>query len=381
MPVKRNRTGGPRESGGHKGAGVRKGRVLLPASVVLLAAAGILQLAARKTAGFGQWYATTVYPRIVGIYGRFCGIFPFSVVEIGLYLSAVWLLLHIASLIFKISRFPSAAVLKKALSDTAVLAVFLTGLLVFLYTACCGINYYRRPFSSYLDLEIRDSSVKELRDLCEFLTVQLNAAAGEDPEGQSPSAAYDPAWNAEGQKAMTGLAEQYPQLAGYYPRPKGLLVSWFLSVQQLSGIYSPFTVEANYNRDMTACNIPHTICHELSHLRGFMREDEANFIGYLACIHSSDRAFRYSGYLTGWIYAGNALAAQDPEAYGQIRSRLNPAVLEDLQKNNAFWNRYEGKVAEASNRMNDTYLKINSQSEGVRSYGRMVDLMLAYYRK
>ncbi|MEI3187265.1 MAG: DUF3810 family protein [Lachnospiraceae bacterium] len=41
-------------------------------------------------------------------------------------------------------------------------------------------------------------------------------------------------------------------------------VSEILSIQQLSGIYSPFTVEANYNRAMTDYNIPHTICHELS---------------------------------------------------------------------------------------------------------------------
>ena len=67
------------------------------------------------------------------------------------------------------------------------------------------------------------------------------------------------------------LGEQYPQLAGYYPKPKPVLFSRLLSIQQLSGIYSPFTVEANYNAEMTPYNIPHTACHELSHLRGFMR--------------------------------------------------------------------------------------------------------------
>ena len=88
---------------------------------------------------------------------------------------------------------------------------------------------------------------------------------------------------------------------------------------------------------MTAYNIPHTICHELSHLRGFMREDEANFIGFLACIGSEDPEYRYSGYLSGWIYAGNALAGEDYEAY--------------------------------------------RQSEGVKSYGRAVDLMLGWYQQ
>ena len=127
-------------------------------------------------------------------------------------------------------------------------------------------------------------------------------------------------------------------------------------------------------------NIPHTVCHELSHLRGFMREDEANFIGYLACIGSDNEGFRYSGYLTGWIYATNALAKADQEAYWEICGQLSEKAWEDLRHNNEFWGKYEGKTAEVSNRMNDTYLKLNSQSDGVNSYGRMVDLMLAYAR-
>ncbi|HPE16562.1 MAG TPA: DUF3810 family protein, partial [Oscillospiraceae bacterium] len=31
-------------------------------------------------------------------------------------------------------------------------------------------------------------------------------------------------------------------------------------------------------------------------------------------------------------------------------------------------------------RMNDAYLKANAQRDGVKSYGRMVDLLLAEYR-
>ena len=46
-------------------------------------------------------------------------------------------------------------------------------------------------------------------------------------------------------------------------------------------------------------------------------------------------------------------------------------------KNNVFWDRFEGKTAEVSTKVNDTYLKAHSQTDGVLSYGRMVDLMLA----
>ena len=89
---------------------------------------------------------------------------------------------------------------------------------------------------------------------------------------------------------MKGLADQYPQFKSWYPYPKPLINPRLLSVQQLTGIYSPFTIEANYNSEIPGYNIPHTICHELSHLQGYMREDEANFIGYLACTSSEDRS-------------------------------------------------------------------------------------------
>lgn len=375
---------------------MRKKRYLKLAFLLLLASV-ILQLAARNISGFGQWYAVTVYPILAGNCGRMTGLFPCSVAEIGLYILVVWLLWSLARLAVqpfgKKNRNETARKFREsfwALFGCQVL--FGLSLLAFTFTINCGINYYRRPFSSYLDLEIRQSSKEELLELCQYLTDQVNEAVSELAEEEknsgfsrkSEAAGTDQflrEWEVTGRQAMKQLGEQYPELDGYYPKPKGLLVSRILSVQQLCGIYSPFTMEANYNREMTAYNIPHTICHELSHLKGFMREDEANFIGYLACVQSEDVMFRYSGYLTGWIYAGNALAKVDMEAYSRLYGELEQKVVSDLQENTRFWNQFEGKVAEAANKMNDTYLKINDQSDGVQSYGRVVDLMLAVFRK
>ena len=41
---------------------------------------------------------------------------------------------------------------------------------------------------------------------------------------------------------------------------------------------------------------------------------------------------------------------------------------------------YEGPIQDISNAANDTYLKANDQADGMRSYGRMVDLLLAEQR-
>lgn len=355
---------------------------LFAISLVLAAASAVLGACAKMVPGFAHTYSITVYPVLVNTIGRFSSIFPFSLSEAGLYLAAVFCILNLLFLIKK----PLAALSR---------LFFLACLLLFLYTAGCGINYYRTPFSYEAGMVMEQSSAGELYSLCLFLTEQINSTLTEtDHSGDAlkglypgqtedtplPSAAMLRELGMEGVKSMKGLGTAYPQLSGYYPYPKPLMNPRLLSIQQLCGIYSPFTIEANYNREMPYYNIPHTICHELSHLKGFMREDEANFIGYLACIGSDSPDFRYSGYLTGWVYAGNALAKADLEAYYGLYGRLAPEAARDLAWNNQFWDRFDGKVAEASTQLNDRYLKANNQEDGVRSYGRMVDLMLAYYR-
>ncbi len=344
----------------------KKDKRYLKAGAAFLGAAALLKISAKYMPGFATWYAHSVYKAIVGIVGKVFDIFPFSVVEIGLYG-----LILAAVLYIKWNFRKSEAVLCRG--------VFLTGTLLFLYMSNCGVNYHAMAFSRYAGLEPGKYTVEELTELCRYLTEQVNACRPD--EGETAAFSYEKnrrAWRQAAVEAMKAAGAEFPALGGYCPKPKEVVVSQILSVQQLCGVYSPFTVEANYNGDMPDYNVPHTMCHELSHLKGFMREDEANFIGYLACILSEDPAFRYSGYLTGWVYAGNALASADMEAYLELSGKLCERARQDLADNNAFWNQYEGKVAEAAAQWNDAYLKMNDQKDGVRSYGRMVDLMLAY---
>ena len=336
---------------------------LMEASASMFGISVLLQVLARKVPGFGDWYARKVYRIMEGSMGRVSGAFPFALAEAAAYLLILYVVYYII-----IHRREKKRIL--------IRAVFLVTGLFLLFTLNCGINYYRKPFSRYSGLEVKKSSLEELKVLCFQLTDEVNQMCGDGITRKTDQRSL----GIESVKAMKRLGEVYPELAGYYPPPKPLVWSYYFSVQQLCGQYSPFTVEATYNQSMPGYNIPHTICHELSHLRGFMREDEANFIGYLACIGSDDEGFRYSGYLTGWVYATNALAKKDQEAYWEICGLLNDKVWEELRDNNDFWGKYEGKTAEVSNKMNDTYLKLNSQSDGVDSYGRMVDLMLAYTR-
>ncbi|MFQ9846223.1 MAG: DUF3810 family protein [[Clostridium] leptum] len=126
-------------------------------------------------------------------------------------------------------------------------------------------------------------------------------------------------------------------------------------------------------------NIPAVMCHELSHLRGFMREDEANFLAYLACKNSASLDFQYSGYMLAFIYATNALYEVDKEAYSRILIdwiRVSGEYILPVQ----LLKQFEGPVADTATSINNGYLQANQQDDGVKSYGRMVDLLLAEQR-
>ena len=56
-----------------------------------------------------------------------------------------------------------------------------------------------------------------------------------------------------------------------------------MSYANIGGMFFPFTMESNINVDNPFFVVPWTMAHELAHQCGFMREDEANFIAYLAC--------------------------------------------------------------------------------------------------
>lgn len=366
----------------------------LLAACVFLAGAGILMVCARQVPGFAEWYAVHIYQKLTAVTGRVTGLAPFSVVEIGLYVLLILLPVTGIGAVVKSVRFGQGG--ENALCWAS--GLFLTAsALLFLYAANCGVNYQRESFSEKTGLAAKQYTAEDLKQVCLWLTEEVNALAGQVERGGSgemilaaPAEEKNDAAAAEYEEmplqvlgdtavqAMTDLAEEYPDMKGYYPHPKPVCVSEILSYQNLSGVYSPFTIEANYNADMVDYNIPFTLCHELSHLRGFMQEEEANFIAFLACTGSDNRDFEYSGYLTGWVYCMNALRRADGEEWQQVREWLDEAAEADLRENSRFWEYYDGAVAEVSDKVNDTYLKANGQSEGVQSYGRMVDLIIAY---
>ncbi len=352
--------------------------------ITLVLSITIFQIMYKTSPIFATRYSDIIYPYFVKIIGGLCSFVPFSVFEFIIILSIILILFSIGRLIYLLIKFHSTQNrflffyrLKKSILN--FVCVFLSFYLV--YSLTCGVNYYRLSFSACSYINTGEYTNEDLVSLAHILidnTNDLSDKIEHDSNGYFILSEND--LQSTSIAAMYNLSISYPSLTEYYPNAKPIFFSEVMSYLQIAGIYSPFTAEANYNNDIPDSEKPYVICHELSHLSGFMLEDEANFISYLACINSSSYDFQYSGSLNVLVpVLNNLYASCDSDTYSSIISEIAPQVISDLSHQNTFWAQYETPIASVSSEVNNSYLQSNGQTDGVQSYGRVTDLLLAYY--
>lgn len=386
----------------------------------------LLNILAWSSRSFCDWYIAHIFPIWVNTYGRLTGLFPFSVGEwmivAGLLLVMVAIVLGIVwgvrSLMGKIGK--SLQTKGEVVGDKSRAGWgfdrfcrgfygFFTWVLLgvgLVMTLNCVMLYHASTFSEKYFGETGEYTLEELLALRNHIVEQCNGLSEKVQRQEDGTISYPGSTPADGssadmkdkaREAMQELGDQYPQLDGYYPRPKPLFFSDFMCQQYMCGYYFPFSMEANYNDVMYVMNKPATLCHELAHLRGYIYEDEANFIGYLACIGSDDIYFQYAGYLSVLVYVENDVYrayAADPEAFAHTAEKTGLLeVLPQVWEDNVFvekeeWERINKKalietetVDRVTNTLVDTSLKANGVSDGKVSYSRVVSLLLQYYRR
>lgn len=314
------------------------------------------------------------------------GLVPFSLCECILVSSPVWVTVLIVLYIRSIKKHKGERGYYAAKGIVNALCVF--GIGFFIFEVLMGSNYYRLSFLDYCPYSASDYDADDLYDMCEEYVDNLNVLCREVERDEFGFTKLNGSFRETAKSAdatMDKLAEFYPVLKGNYGYAKPVMISPLWSYTHIIGMYFPFTVESNINTDIADCYIPSTMCHELCHMRGIAYENEANFVGYLASTNSDDPLFRYSGYWEAFDRCVAELNRYDPDGCARLWDRLDDRVIADYAADYYYWQRIdEGKVSEAvrtvSNTVNDTYLKVNGQEDGVKTYSYCVTLMLAEYR-
>ena len=309
--------------------------------------------------------------------GRRWGLVPVSGMEVLIALLLLFIVGYIAVWIRAICRTRPR---RRAVYAGAMGAVC-TGLTI--YAVMCllwGVNYYTDSFQDKSGIRAKEVSVEELYQVTEYFADRLKETADLVDRDDAGVFAVSREEIFEGSTSVyDGVEEEFPFLEFPDQKPKAVYFSRIMSAMNFTGIYCPFTGESNLNVDSPACLLPSTIAHELAHQRGIASEQECNFIAVLAATTCGSTVYAYSGWLLGYIHLSNALYAADQELWQSVWDTLPEGARTDIAYNNAYWAQMRGLVYQASQKVYDSFLKGYGESDGVRSYGTVVDLLVAYY--
>jgi hypothetical protein len=349
--------------------------LLLPVGVLLSYISSLYPLQTER------YYSTRIDRIIISGLSRGSGILPFSLGEAFLLLFLLfllWKLVKILVILLGTKKYRQSYTRRYLINGLAFVSIiYLAFILLW------GVNYNRLSFARIANLDVQPATTEELAEVCGILidrTNELRLQIDVDEDGVMQAASGKAGILQRAGAGYEKAAAIHPELGGTYGQPKGIWLSEPMSYLGLTGVYCPFTGEANVNMAVPDALLPAVASHEMAHQRGFAREDEANYIAYLTCTLNPDPDFRYSGNLLAVIIAMNMLETYDPERYLQLQAKYSDGVKQDLNFYSLFWKEHASPAGELSDAANDLYLKSNRQYDGVYSYNRMVDLLIAEFK-
>ena len=365
----------------------------------------MLNYLAWRSREFCDWYIDHIFPVWLNTYARLTSALSISVGEIMLILAVGITAFGIGFFIYNLIRRGKYTTGLLKYGRTYAWIVLVVG---YVMTLNCFILYHATGFAQKymvketgtMVVDMSDTAVvevdtkgksaytkKNLATLRDYLVEQCNTLADQIDRDEQGTAVYSGDLIAESVHAMETMGQQYDRLSGYYVTPKYLKCSEFFSQQYIMGYYFPFSMEANINSVMYITNVAPTVCHELAHTKGFIFENDANMIGYLACIQSDDTFLQYCGYLSVLNYVNNDFYKSVNKSTYKKHVRISDRVADD----NVFLTREDWQAVEktavvktstvkkVSNNFLNTNLKLNGVDEGIQQYNEVVNLLLDYY--
>ena len=341
--------------------------------VILLAAAALIRISAIRQDWVETYYSSQFYPFISRIARFLFGWIPFSIGDILYFCAGAWLLFKVYKGVKQLrQKKPTKSILAYGLLSLLALSLAV----YILFNALWGLNYNRKGIAWQMNLRVRDTASSSLIGMTGLLRDYTNAWKPRNTAGQEFNNS-----RIEAIRSYQALQKTIPYLAYQPYSVKPSLFGILGNYMGYSGYYNPFSGEAQLNTYIPGFLVPFSTSHEIAHQLGYAKENEANFVGYLAARESSDSSLRYSAYLNMFLYANNELRYMDSSLARENFEGLSEPVKKDLAEYRKFLVIYEGPVEKLVDAFYHQFLKLNEQPAGRRSYNKVVLWLLAYYQE
>ncbi len=337
----------------------------------------LIKLFAANSALVENYYTGYFYPVISIALRSLFGWLPFSIGDLFYLAAGCWLLyvmIRNAWFLFR-KKITGKIVLQKILRLLAALLIIYIS-----FNILWGLNYDRVGVAGQLDLS------KTAYDTAAVIVLQelLLNKANENKEALLRSGKKYPTKNELFKRAKfcyDNASKIYPFIQYKSSSIKSSFYGELGNYLGFTGYYNPFSGEAQVNTTVPKFLLPYITTHEMAHQLGYAKEDEANFVGYLAIANSPDTLFRYSAYLDLFIYANREVYYFDSALAKVTMTKLDTAIKKDLIEWKEFNLAHTSFIEPAITWLYGNYLKANQQPAGMRSYNEVVGMLIAYYKK
>ncbi|HET6724025.1 MAG TPA: DUF3810 domain-containing protein [Chitinophagaceae bacterium] len=346
--------------------------------ILLIIAAISIKFVSTQPLWVEEKYSTGLYPLISEVQRSVFGWIPFSIGDLFyafLVLIIIFKTVQLIKYIYrkKINRQYLLNGLKQVLFFFLFVYVFFYGL--------WGLNYNRKGISYQLNLEVRKYTVQEIDTITNLLQRQLNFYADTISLMQRDSFNKKKTLFEKATEAYLYANNSYPFLS-YEPQSiKPSLFSYLGNYFGFQGYYNPFSGEGQVNTRIPRFLEPFVSAHEVAHQLGYAKENEANFVAFIACKSYPNNTYRYSMYFDMYLYAITELDKRDSVLARSYNEKLHPQAKKDIDEYRKFLMKYRNQVEPIISWIYDGYLQANDQPEGKKTYNMVVALLIAYYKK
>lgn len=320
------------------------------------------------------YYSNLLYPAIAFLLRSSSSIFQFA---IGDFLYAILVIFVVVQLIIFIGKKNKY----KLTYQRFGLGVLNFLLLIYIsFKLLWGLNYNRPAINHQLEISNQHYQKEELLKLNSFMLNKLELLSTSRSERATNLHTLSDLSD-QATADYADLAKAQPFFTYKKPSVKRVISTWLTSKTGIEGYFTPLSGEANVNTILPAFVLPFTVCHEIAHQLGVAKEDEANLVGYLAAIKSTDPQFQYSAYYNMLQYVLFEIRMKYPEDYNLIITQVPENIKQDFKTEREFWAKYNGPMADYMSKTFDQILKLNNQEKGIASYQDIVLWLYNYHKK
>ena len=353
---------------------------------------------------WGFIYTTRIYPIIGSLLSPISGLFPFSVGDIFIALSIVWVFFYpiyeikwrkqLAKRFFFLAAKRGSYPKKKVVFGRV--AEYLLWVYAWFYIAW-GLNYSQPNIYCRTGMKPVEVSEAKFREFAYRYADSINYLS-EERRVKSEETAFDDQRESQFNGMVDdGLKNRVRDavLKGYneigakeginapfnqHPHAKTMLFTPLSSMSGVTGSMGPFFCEFTLNGDIRPHDYPAIYAHEFAHLLGIANEGEANFYSYIVCTASSDKAVKFSGYYHIFFHVlRNVFDILGEKEGEKFLKYIRPEIIQLAKSDRNYWLSKRCKALDAAQDfIFDLYLRGNHVAEGRKSYSGVVGLILAW---